>query len=212
MQERKKRKKELIKEKVEAKQAKVKRLREAQSSDKSNTIIIDLEFGQLMTESEKRSLAHQLNYCYSNNSKSEKPCKLVLCGLKDVMGQEMSNLSGFENWIVGKEEEGYIDVMSERKQDLVYLTADSENVIEKFEPSKAYIIGGIVDRNRHKNVCYEKAKSQNIATARLPILEHMSMNSSCVLTTNCVFSIILKFQECGDWVDALSHIPGRKRG
>ncbi len=69
--------------------------------------------------------------------------------------------------------------------------ADSPNELTSLDPSKAYIIGGIVDRNRHKNVCYNKAVSQGIATARLPIDEYMQMSSSPVITVNQVRSLLV---------------------
>jgi len=37
----------------------------------------------------------------------------------------------------------------EREQ-VVYLTADSDNVLEEIAEGKIYVIGGIVDRNRYK--------------------------------------------------------------
>jgi tRNA (guanine9-N1)-methyltransferase len=54
---------------------------------------------------------------------------------------------------------------------LVYLTADSENIIKELDPAKAYIIGGIVDRNRYKHLTLNKANSEGIQHAKLPIGE-----------------------------------------
>lgn len=36
------------------------------------------------------------------------------------------------------------------QKDLIYLTADAEETMEDVDESKVYIIGGLVDRNRHK--------------------------------------------------------------
>jgi len=44
--------------------------------------------------------------------------------------------------------EHYTEVVA--KQDLLYLTSDSPNVLEEMDPTKAYVIGGLVDHNHHK--------------------------------------------------------------
>ena len=62
--------------------------------------------------------------------------------------------------------------------------ADSPNELGDLDPSKAYIIGGIVDRNRHKNLCAGKAAEQGIATARLPVSQYFKLSASAVLTVN----------------------------
>lgn len=39
---------------------------------------------------------------------------------------------------------------SSKSDKVIYLSADSENVLETVDMDSTYIIGGIVDRNRHK--------------------------------------------------------------
>lgn len=106
------------------------------------------------------------------------------------------------------------------KENLVYLTADSENLITELDPSKIYLIGGIVDHNRHKLLTFNKATEQGIAHARLPIRESgVQLTTSCVLTVNHVMDIIARYLALGGgskvetWKQALEEaIPERKRG
>jgi tRNA (guanine9-N1)-methyltransferase len=94
---------------------------------------------------------------------------------------------------------------------IVYLTSDSPHTLERLSPNTSYIIGGIVDKNRHKGICYKRACERGIATAKLPIGEYMTMQSRSVLAVNHVVEIMLKWLETGDWGEAfLSVIPKRK--
>lgn len=97
--------------------------------------------------------------------------------------------------------------------ELVYLTSDSPNTLTELKPYSTYIIGGIVDRNRHKGVCYKRAMDRGVKTAKLPIGDYMQMNSRFVLATNHVSEIMLRWLELGDWGEAfLRVIPKRKGG
>lgn len=94
---------------------------------------------------------------------------------------------------------------------LVYLSSDSENTLERLSPYTSYIIGGIVDKNRHKGLCYKRACERGIPTAKLPIGQYLSMTSRSVLAVNHVVEIMLKWMETGDWGKAfLSVMPKRK--
>mmetsp|Transcript_25163 Transcript_25163/g.51895 ORF Transcript_25163/g.51895 Transcript_25163/m.51895 type:complete len:435 (-) Transcript_25163:1836-3140(-) len=97
---------------------------------------------------------------------------------------------------------------------LVYLTGDSTNTLTTLQNNTTYIIGGIVDRNRHKHVTAKRAKSLGIPTARLPLEENLNFNGKTrILTCNHVFEILLKFRDggCKDWKEAIvAVLPTRK--
>ncbi|KAL8805574.1 MAG: hypothetical protein Q9182_001839 [Xanthomendoza sp. 2 TL-2023] len=97
--------------------------------------------------------------------------------------------------------------------EVVYLTSDSPETLTELRPYSTYIIGGIVDKNRHKGICYKSAMDRGVKTAKLPIGDYMKMTSRFVLATNHVVEIMLRWLEVGDWGRAfIEVIPQRKGG
>jgi len=97
--------------------------------------------------------------------------------------------------------------------EVVYLSSESNETLTELKPYSTYIIGGLVDKNREKGICYKRATRRGIRTAKLPIVEFLEMQSRKVLATNHVNEIMLKWLECGDWGQAfLEVIPKRKGG
>ncbi|MCJ1338530.1 tRNA (guanine(9)-N(1))-methyltransferase [Bachmanniomyces sp. S44760] len=98
-------------------------------------------------------------------------------------------------------------------KEIIYLTSDSPHTLTTLHPHSTYIVGGLVDRNRHKGMCYKRAMDAGVKTARLPIGQYMEMTSRFVLATNHVCEIMLRWLECEDWGKAfLRVIPKRKGG
>ncbi|TLD28501.1 hypothetical protein PspLS_03394 [Pyricularia sp. CBS 133598] len=95
---------------------------------------------------------------------------------------------------------------------IVYLTSDSPYTLERLEPNTSYVIGGIVDRNRQKGLCYKRACEKGVRTAKLPITDYLIMASRQVLTTNQVLEIMLKWLECGDWKVAFQYVIPKRKG
>ncbi|TRM67876.1 guanine-1-methyltransferase-domain-containing protein [Schizophyllum amplum] len=95
---------------------------------------------------------------------------------------------------------------------VVYLTADSEVELSELKGDETYVIGGICDHNRYKNLCLNKAKESGIRTARLPIGRYLAdMPTRKVLTVNQVIEIMVKWVETRDWEKALLEVmPKRK--
>ncbi|KAG0661182.1 tRNA (guanine(9)-N(1))-methyltransferase [Rhodotorula mucilaginosa] len=101
---------------------------------------------------------------------------------------------------------------------IVYLTGDSPNILHSLEPNHTYILGGIVDRNRYKLLCLDKAERLGIRHAQLPIGEALpELKTRKVLTVNQVLDILVKWVDGGEkvgkdgWEGALrSVMPSRK--
>ena len=96
--------------------------------------------------------------------------------------------------------------------EIVYLTSDSPNTLSSLKPYSIYIIGGLVDKNRYKGICYKKAMEAGVKTAKLPIGDYMRMNSRFVLATNHVSEIIIRWLECGDWGKAFDRVVPKRKG
>jgi tRNA (guanine9-N1)-methyltransferase len=181
-------------------------------------IALDCSFEPQMMEREIASLAQQLRYCYAYNKKATNPCLVGVTSLTE--GSEtltrLQKEMGFDEWInrlFTCTDKSLEDYYSDQKSKIVYLSSDSENILNQLEDDKIYVIGGIVDRNRLKGVAMNRAQALGVTTAKLPLDDHLAqMASTPVLTCNHVFHILLKTREYGnDWGKALEEIlPTRK--
>lgn len=192
-------------------------------------VVIDLGFDDMMTDKEVTSLTSQLTYTYSANRRSPTPFTSLL--FTSLNGRTKARLdaindAGYKRWTNTKWwEEGYDRIwtsnsdscggnegLDAHRASLVYLTADSEEELMELKEGEIYVIGGICDHNRYKNLCLEKAKTASIRHARLPIGRYIaSLTTRKVLTVNQVFEILLKWVETRDWEQAFwSVIPRRK--
>jgi tRNA (guanine9-N1)-methyltransferase len=179
-------------------------------------IAVDCGFEKEMTKKEINSLAQQLRYCYAANKRSMNPCYFTVAGLSGLTRQHCDNVCGFpEQWLQRAfdfSEKPLEEMHADEKDKLVYLTSDSDHTLEHLDDSKIYVIGGIVDRNRLKYATLNRATALGVATAKLPISQHLKLFSTNVLTTNHVFEILLKYRENNNcWKQALVDVlPKRK--
>ncbi|CUA70259.1 tRNA (guanine(9)-N1)-methyltransferase [Rhizoctonia solani] len=98
------------------------------------------------------------------------------------------------------------------RESVIYLSADAEDEILELKEGETYVIGGIVDRNRYKNLCANKARDLNIRSARLPIGRYLAdMPTRKVLTVNQVFDILVHWVTTHNWEEAMQKVmPKRK--
>ena len=179
-------------------------------------ICIDLQYEELMSEKELIHLAQQLSRVYGFNRKSSDPCHLTFCHLpKDCKTRQIccDKSEGFANYILNFSEKSLIDTFENRKQDLVYLTPDSNNLLEDIEDNKIYVIGGLADDSVKKLSSLSFAKDQGLTTAKLPIDKYCSRIEGSfkqILTINQVFEILLNKIQGFSWPQVFSQsLPSR---
>ncbi|XP_062992012.1 tRNA methyltransferase 10 homolog A [Elgaria multicarinata webbii] len=175
-------------------------------------LIIDCSFDNLMELKDVKKLHKQIQRCYAENRKALHPVQFYLTShggqLKDNMNESDK---GWVNWKdIHIKSEHYSELM--KKEDLVYLTSDSPDVLNELDESKAYVIGGLVDHNHHKGITYKRAQEQDISHAQLPLGIFVKMNSRKVLAVNHVFEIILAYLEKRDWEEAFFTVLPQRKG
>ncbi|KAL8831733.1 MAG: hypothetical protein Q9191_000704 [Dirinaria sp. TL-2023a] len=206
------------------------------------TIVIDCGFDELMLDTERKSLASQITRCYSDNHKAPYQVHLAISsfgghlkerfdtvlaghhrswkGVKFLEQDSVDAANQAEAWMrgsAGGELAGALESNDTAEGqsnpgETIYLTSDSPNTLSSLSPYSTYIIGGLVDRNRHKGICYKKAMDRGIKTAKLPIGDYMQMTSRFVLSTNQVNEIMLRWIECGKWGEAFMKVMPKRKG
>lgn len=109
------------------------------------------------------------------------------------------------------QEEPFAEDASEEGE-IIYLSSESDNILTHLKPNSTYIIGGLVDKNRHKGICHRRAVNRGIKTAKLPIKQYLEMRDRQVLVTNHVLEILLKWMEFGDWGKAFMEVMPKRKG
>lgn len=172
-------------------------------------VVIDLSFDDLMSDLDMGKCVKQMLHCYSLNRRAENPMQLYFTNFNGKVEKEMEKHEGYRNWDIYFHSDSYTEIFD--KSELVYLTSESDNVITKLEDDKVYIIGGLVDHNAHKGVCYRVAVDQKIGHAQLPLKEFLDLKTRKVLTIDHVFEILLGVSSGMDWKEAfLKVLPARK--
>lgn len=217
------------------------RQRHYQSTLVPLTFVMDCGFDELMMDKERISLASQLTRAYSDNGRSKYRVHYVISSFDKLLKERFDTALGktYQNWKgVRTVPEDYVQVAEMAKEwmtepqggkmvgmftdktdakpedgEIVYLSSDSPDTLTELKPYSTYVIGGLVDKNRHKGICYKQATEKGVKTAKLPIGDYIQMASRSVLTTNHVMEIMLRWLETGDWAQAFMQvIPQRKGG
>ncbi|KAI9595821.1 guanine-1-methyltransferase-domain-containing protein [Syncephalis fuscata] len=177
------------------------------------TLVLDCAYDDLMTDKELHSLALQISRCYSAQkvAKCAAAGGLVLTDYSERLAAQMNQVSpNAHRWQRYRQEATSYTTLFPADQ-LVYLSADADTVLKTLEPGTAYVIGGLVDRNHHKNLTHQRATGLGVRTARLPIGDYIATSHRRVLTVNHVVEILTEWCGCRDWKQAfLKVIPQRK--
>ncbi|XP_037614801.1 RNA (guanine-9-)-methyltransferase domain-containing protein 2 [Sebastes umbrosus] len=175
-------------------------------------LVVDCSFDNLMLVKDVGKLHKQIQRCYAENRRALHPVQFYLTSLGGQLKQSMDEKDkGWVNWKdISIKPEHYSEVVA--KEELVYLTSDSPNVLEEMDHKKAYVIGGLVDHNHHKGITFERAKELGIDHAQLPLSSFVKMNSRKVLAVNHVFEIILAYLEKGSWKEAFFTVLPQRKG
>ncbi|XP_023830255.1 tRNA methyltransferase 10 homolog A-like [Salvelinus sp. IW2-2015] len=189
-----------------------KRLRKEVTTSSPLRLVIDCSFDNLMMFKDVRKLHKQIQRCYSVNRRAAHPVQFYLTSLGGQLKQNMDKTDeGWVNWKdITVKTEAYHEVMA--KEELVYLTSDSPNVLTELDETKAYVIGGLVDHNHHKGITFKRAQELGIDHAQLPLNSFVKMNSRKVLAVNHVFEIMLVYLEKGNWQEAFFTVLPLRKG
>ncbi|KAK0073846.1 hypothetical protein PV326_013011 [Microctonus aethiopoides] len=174
------------------------------------TITIDMSFDDVMIVKDRAKLIKQILRCYTLNRRAIEPVQFSLSNFNGKSKQEMEKHNGYLHWDVKFFTESYSDIYKNKK--IIYLTSESDNIIDSLDEECVYVIGGLVDHNCQKGLCHKTAAEAGITHARLPLDKFLKMKARKVLTVDHVFEILLRITEKRTWQQAFMEVlPMRKK-
>ncbi|KAM7424317.1 hypothetical protein PAMA_000588 [Pampus argenteus] len=188
--------------------------RSAQGMMFGQPLVFDMSYESHMSRRETENTVSQLIKVEAWNRRATDPYHIHFCNLQPdgAYKNELLKQYGAETWdriFVTSTDRQHIDVFPRER--LVYLTADSPNVLRTFDHSKVYIIGALVDRSIQTGLSLANAKRLKLATARLPLDEFLHWECGAKnLTLDQMMCIMLSMKETGNWEEALKFVPIRK--
>lgn len=185
------------------------------TSQDNPLLVIDCQFDKLMDAHQLKSCCSQLLFSYSAVKNMQKPFKLTFtsCNSENTIlnrlkiAQFKDNFEKFAK-IIDFSEKKIEDF--DKKEKIVYLTADSENELTELEDDKIYVVGALVDKNHYPGLTQEFAEKNGIKTARLP-LKSENLKSRKVITTNQVVEMLCLARDSGNMEESIKKVlPPRK--
>lgn len=176
-------------------------------------LVFDMAYDKYMKPTELQNAVSQLLESEGCNRRNVDPFHIHFCNLKvdGTYHRELVKRYG-EKWdklLLTATEKSPVDLFP--KDSIIYLTADSPNVMTTFKHDKIYIIGSFVDKNIQTGTSLAKAKRLNLATERLPLDKYLHWDvGNKNLTLDQMMRILLCLKNTGNWEEALKFVPRRK--
>ncbi|KAJ1100308.1 hypothetical protein NDU88_005394 [Pleurodeles waltl] len=176
-------------------------------------LLFDMSYSSYMLPRELENTVNQLMESEGLNKRSPDPFHIHFCNLQRDGSYHKELLKRYQGaWkilFLTSTDKSYIDIFP--AHELVYLTADSPNVIKSFEHNKVYIIGSLVDKSQQSALSLANAKRLKLATLRLPLEKYLQWEIGAKnLTLDQMIPILLTLKDTGDWKKDLEFVPKRK--
>ncbi|XP_037691708.1 tRNA methyltransferase 10 homolog C [Choloepus didactylus] len=185
----------------------------AQAMQFGQPLVFDMAYEDFMKQRELKNTVSQLLESEGWNKRNVDPFHLYFCNLKidGAYYTELVKRYG-EKWgklLLTATEKSYLDFFP--KDSIIYLTADSPNVMTTFKHDKIYVIGSFVDRKMQRGTTLANAKRLKLATECLPLDKYLQWGSGNKnLTLDQMMRILLCLKNSGSWEEALKFVPRRK--
>ncbi|XP_058517803.1 tRNA methyltransferase 10 homolog C [Ochotona princeps] len=185
----------------------------AQAMQFGQPLVFDMMYDDYMKPKELQNAVSQLLESEGCNRRNIDPFHIYFCNLKTNGAYHTELVKRYrEKWdklLLTATEKSYVDLFP--KDDIIYLTADSPNVMTTFKHDKIYIIGSFVDKGIQPGTSLAKAKRLKLATECLPLDRYLQWDIGTKnLTLDQMMRILLCLKNTGNWEEALKFVPRRK--